>query len=69
VYEVIEHIGVAKEEIIYVGDQHIDMQTAENAGIFGLWAGWGYETPTPASKGCPYEIIEHPFEVLRFIGD
>ena len=38
------HIGVEREEAIYVGDTEVDLQTARNAGMECASVDWGFRT-------------------------
>lgn len=38
----IENIGLKKEEIVYIGDTAVDLQTAKNGGVRFIFAKWGY---------------------------
>lgn len=39
--------GLKKEETIYVGDSHVDIATAKNAGLRCCLLTWGYDFYTP----------------------
>ena len=41
---VLEQLGVAKENAIFIGDSQVDVKTAENAGIEGIFVTWGFRT-------------------------
>lgn len=41
---VLEQLGVSKEECVLVGDGEADVLTAQNAGIRGIAALWGYRS-------------------------
>ena len=34
--------GMAKEDIIYIGDSNVDLETAKNAGVDSAWVSWGF---------------------------
>ena len=40
----LRHIGVEREEAIYVGDTEVDLQTARNAGMECASVDWGFRT-------------------------
>lgn len=42
IFEVIQTLGIGKEECIYVGDSNVDMQTAKNAGVVSIGVSWGF---------------------------
>ena len=39
---IMEGLGVAPEETIYIGDSGVDLETARNAGTDGAWVSWGF---------------------------
>lgn len=42
--EIINSLGLKKEECIYVGDTEIDIRTAKNTGVKSLGVLWGFRT-------------------------
>lgn len=42
VNEIIQEIGLLKDEVIYVGDSNVDILTSKNAGLFGVGACYGF---------------------------
>ena len=53
---IVERLGIAREEILYVGDTGTDMQTAGAAGMFAVGVLWGFR---PAD-----ELAEHGAKIL-----
>ena len=41
---VMEMFGVAEDETVFVGDSHIDMQTAKNSELMAVGVAWGYRS-------------------------
>ena len=41
-YGIMETLGAAKEECLFVGDSDVDMKTADNAGIKKIGVSWGF---------------------------
>ena len=39
---VLETLGIPKEKTLYVGDSPVDVKTAENAGLQGVFVSWGF---------------------------
>lgn len=42
--EIVEAMGLSKDEVVYVGDTDHDMHTAANAGLDSIGVSWGYRT-------------------------
>lgn len=53
VYEILLSAGAQKQDVLYVGDSDVDMQTAKNAGVRVCAVTWGF---------CPREVLQshHP---------
>lgn len=41
---VIEYFGFNKSDTVYIGDSEIDVKTAENTGIDGIFVDWGFRS-------------------------
>ena len=44
VFEVMEALDITEEESVYIGDSDVDVQTAQNAGIDGIFVDWGFRS-------------------------
>ena len=65
VYEVIEYLGVNKDECIYVGDSDVDVNTAKNANVKVVGVSWGFRgTGELKEAGADY-IIYTPQEIEK----
>ena len=42
VFEIMQALGVTKEQTVYVGDSEVDIKTAKNAGIDAILVSWGF---------------------------
>lgn len=65
--DIIAHTGVLKEDILYVGDTSVDMQTAVNAGVDVIGVSWGYRPREELAAHNPLAIIDHPNELLQYL--
>ena len=65
--EIAELLKLAPEQIIYLGDTAIDMQTAVSAGMFAVGALWGFRTGEEMLKNGAAALIEHPSDLLQWI--
>ena len=64
VFEILETLGFASEDCIYVGDTQIDMQTGKAAGLHTVAALWGYRTREQLAPFAPETEVSHPLELL-----
>lgn len=67
VYEALNQLGAQKEKTLYVGDSHVDMRTAKNAGLKCVGVTWGYRSrEVLISEGADY-IVDEPKQLIEFI--
>jgi phosphoglycolate phosphatase len=53
------------EEIIFIGDSDIDMQTAVNANMFPVGVTWGYRTEEELKASGAKLVINNPLELIQ----
>lgn len=56
--------GCRKEEMLYIGDQPVDQQCAEQAGILFALARWGISAPQPFHECLK---LDHPAAIFELI--
>lgn len=59
---------VAKEDVLYVGDSGVDMQTAINAGVTSCGVTWGFRPRTELESFQPDNIVDKAADILKLIG-
>lgn len=60
-------LGCLPEEVLYVGDSGIDMQTAKNANMYALGVLWGYRPKEELLAEGAQAIISHPSELIELL--
>jgi phosphoglycolate phosphatase len=55
------------EEIIFIGDSDIDMQTAINANMFAVGVSWGYRTEEELLASGAKLVIHNPLELIQVL--
>jgi len=60
-------LGCLPEEVLYVGDSGIDMQTAKNANMYALGVLWGYRPKEELLAEGAQSIINHPLELIELL--
>jgi len=58
---------VYTEEILYMGDTAVDMETAQNAGIKKVGVLWGFRTKEELEKAHADYVIEQPQQLLNLL--
>ena len=59
--------GIRKDEVIYVGDSNVDMETGINAGVRTIGVTWGFRTREELEAYSPHAHIDHPMQIVEFI--
>lgn len=67
VYEIMEKTGVTKDEVVYIGDSCVDMQTGANAGVTTIGVSWGFRPRTELEDYKPDFIADSPLQILDFL--
>ena len=67
VNEIADIAGAAREEILYVGDSAVDMQTARAAGVRAAGCSWGFRSRAELESEAPFAIIDKPSELLDLL--
>ena len=65
--EITSYLGVTPQDVLYVGDTGIDMQTARNAGMFAVGATWGYRSREELVDNGADVLIDRPSELLKLL--
>ena len=55
------------EEILFVGDSDIDMQTAQNANMFPVGVSWGYRTEEELKTSGAKLVINNASELIEIL--
>ena len=62
-----EIFGIGPEHILYVGDSGVDMQTANNAGMYAAGALWGFRTKEELTSSGANYLIKNPLDLINII--
>jgi phosphoglycolate phosphatase len=50
--------GIRKEEVVYIGDSDVDMQTGANAGVRAIGVLWGFRPRKELEAHRPWRLVE-----------
>lgn len=64
--EISTFMDILPEQIAYLGDSGVDMQTAVNAGMFSIGATWGFRSKKELQENGADALINSPEELLNF---
>ena len=68
VHDILQIAGVSKDEVLYVGDSGVDMQTAINSGVTSCGVTWGFRPRTELESFCPDYIVDKADTILSIVG-
>lgn len=60
-------VSLSKEEMLYVGDSDIDMQTAANLNVESVGVTWGFRSREVLKANGACHIIDKPSQILDLI--
>ncbi len=67
VYLLLEKMELKPAEVLYIGDSEVDVQTAHNAGVDCIAAGWGFRSIELLQQAGAKIIIHQPCQIQDFI--
>ncbi len=68
VYDIMAVVpDIRKEEVIYVGDSDVDMQTGANAGVRTVGVTWGFRSREELESGHPWKIADNAAQLTSYI--
>ena len=60
-------LSISSEKMLYVGDSGIDMQTANNAGMYATGVLWGFRSKEELLLNGAQALLEHPSDMLTIL--
>jgi len=67
VNEILAIANEDKQNVLYIGDSGVDMQTAQNSGVDALGVTWGFRPRTELEAYSPKYMVDHPAEILSIV--
>ena len=67
VFDILKLANVEKEDVLYVGDSGVDMQTAANAGVIACGVTWGFRPRAELEEFSPAYIVDTAEEIKGLI--
>ena len=69
VEDILTLVPVNKEEVIYIGDSGVDMQTALHAGVESIGVTWGFRPKEELLQHSPTHLVDSADEIKILIND
>lgn len=68
VFEIMKTAGITRpEQVLYVGDSGVDMETARRAGVESVGVTWGFVEERVLADYHPDHIVHEAQEILQYI--
>lgn len=67
VFDIVSKAGVSLDEVIYVGDSGVDMQTARHAGVDAIGVAWGFRPRTELEEEHPLALADEAGNVVEMV--
>ena len=67
VHDILSIAQIDKNDVLYVGDSGVDMQTAANAAVTACGVTWGFRPRTELEAFNPDFIVDTPAEIARLL--
>ena len=65
--QIAQSFGVPCEEVYFVGDTMVDMQTAVNAKMIGIGVLWGFRDEEELMSNGATFVVKHPLDILDIV--
>jgi len=65
--EIANALNLACENIYFVGDSDVDMQTAKNSNMKAVGVSWGFRGPKELIENGADHIVETPVDIFRLL--
>ena len=67
-FAVMQRLNAPKNEVVYVGDSEVDIQTAQNAGVDCISVTWGFKDKSFLLANGASVLVDRPSEIMRYCG-
>lgn len=67
VFELLDNMGLNREDCFFVGDTSTDIMTAKNANMESIGVLWGFRNREELEKSGANFVISHPKEILGLL--
>lgn len=67
VFDILKTLGMAAADAVYIGDSEVDVATARNAGLDGIFVTWGFRSVPQLRKAGAKTIVDAPEAVKTLI--
>lgn len=65
----LKDMHLERNEVLFIGDSNVDIQTANNAGLLSVGVLWGFRGKEELEKEGAYATITNPNELIKVVDD
>lgn len=66
--DILNRMGLNREEVLYVGDSLVDIETARNTNLIICAVSWGFRSKEELLQNKPDFIVDNPLDILKIVG-
>lgn len=67
VFQIMQELGISKEQTVMVGDSNVDITTGKNADIHTIGCLWGFRDYQELSQAGADSIVSNPLEIIDLV--
>ena len=67
VEQIVSEVGVARDEVLYVGDSGVDMRTALAAGVRSVGVTWGFRSREELVETGATHLVDRADDILKLL--
>lgn len=67
VFQIMQELGISKEQTVMVGDSNVDITTGKNAYIYTIGCLWGFRDYQELSQAGADSIVSNPLEIIDLV--
>ncbi|HEX8437941.1 HAD hydrolase-like protein [Archangium sp.] len=66
--ELMKRAGLQREQLVYVGDEHRDVEACKEVGVKVIAVRWGFDAEVRLREAGPDHLAERPAEIIECVG-
>ncbi len=67
VYHVLNRLNISPSEAVFIGDSDVDVKTAQNAGVAGIFVTWGFRSEACLREAGATRVVHTPAALAQMI--
>ena len=67
IHLILEELKLSREEVLFIGDSEVDIETGKNASLRVIGVTWGFRDKEELINAGAKDLIDHPKELLSWL--